>query len=272
MRLGESDDGNLPTSTTQRQAYDLIAAGFRARHERPAARRGAAAVSRATTRSLTDISAAIAEDARTSRRCSRRRSSPQRQRSRRSACSRRRRPTARRRRPGRARCASDVLPDGDRHERRAGLRRRAHRHVHRHRRPDQQPAPLLHRRGRAAVVPAADAGVPLDPRPAHRGAHEPAVGRRRVRRDGRRVPVGLGQGTRRAREHRAHRVVRADDDVRGAVRALDGLPGVPAHAGARGVRRDRRHPSGRRARPRAHRARHHVGRADHDLRVRRVRR
>ena len=28
MRLGESDDGNLPTSTTQRQAYDLIAEGF----------------------------------------------------------------------------------------------------------------------------------------------------------------------------------------------------------------------------------------------------
>ena len=28
MRLGESDDGNLPTSTTQRQAYDLVAQGF----------------------------------------------------------------------------------------------------------------------------------------------------------------------------------------------------------------------------------------------------
>jgi RND superfamily putative drug exporter len=28
MRLGESDDGNLPRSTTQRQAYDLIALGF----------------------------------------------------------------------------------------------------------------------------------------------------------------------------------------------------------------------------------------------------
>jgi RND superfamily putative drug exporter len=28
MRLGESDDGNLPTSTTQRQAYDLVATGF----------------------------------------------------------------------------------------------------------------------------------------------------------------------------------------------------------------------------------------------------
>ncbi|HXY93708.1 MAG TPA: MMPL family transporter [Acidimicrobiia bacterium] len=28
MRLGESDDGNLPTSTTQRQAYDLISSGF----------------------------------------------------------------------------------------------------------------------------------------------------------------------------------------------------------------------------------------------------
>ena len=28
MRLGESDDGNLPHSTTQRQAYDLVAEGF----------------------------------------------------------------------------------------------------------------------------------------------------------------------------------------------------------------------------------------------------
>jgi RND superfamily putative drug exporter len=28
MRLGESDDGNLPSSTTQRQAYDLVAKGF----------------------------------------------------------------------------------------------------------------------------------------------------------------------------------------------------------------------------------------------------
>lgn len=28
MRLGESDDGNLPRSTTQRQAYDLVAEGF----------------------------------------------------------------------------------------------------------------------------------------------------------------------------------------------------------------------------------------------------
>jgi RND superfamily putative drug exporter len=28
MRLGESDDGNLPTSATQRQAYDLVADGF----------------------------------------------------------------------------------------------------------------------------------------------------------------------------------------------------------------------------------------------------
>jgi len=28
MRLGESDDGNLPKSTTQRQAYDLVAEGF----------------------------------------------------------------------------------------------------------------------------------------------------------------------------------------------------------------------------------------------------
>ncbi len=83
---------------------------------------------------------------------------------------------------------------------------------------------------------------------------------------------GWAEGRDRPREHGAHRAVRADDDVRRAVRAVDGLPGVPAHARPRGVRPQRQHASGGRARPVTHGAGHHVGGADHDLRVRRVRR
>ena len=70
----------------------------------------------------------------------------------------------------------------DRHD------RRPHRAARRH------PADL-HRRDPGRVVPAADGGVPL-----HRGAaegrrDEPAVDRRRVRRRGRRVPVGVARRT-----------------------------------------------------------------------------
>ena len=52
--------------------------------------------------------------------------------------------------------------------------------------------PLRHRSGRARCVHPADAGVPLDPRAAEGGAHEPALDRRRLRRGRRGVPVGLG--------------------------------------------------------------------------------
>ena len=47
-------------------------------------------------------------------------------------------------------------------------------------------------------LPVADGGVPIDPRAAQGRDHEPAVGRRGVRRDRRDLPVGLGQGARRA--------------------------------------------------------------------------
>ena len=67
---------------------------------------------------------------------------------------------------------------------------------------------LVHRRRRARRVPAADDGVPLDPRAAQGRGHEPAVDRRRVRRDRGGVPVGLGPGaasasTRRSRSSRS---------------------------------------------------------------------
>ena len=60
---------------------------------------------------------------------------------------------------------------------------------------------------------------------------EPAVDRCRLRRDRRRVPVGLGQRADRRREHDADQPVRSADDVRHPLRALDGLRGVPALPG-----------------------------------------
>ena len=140
MRLGESDDGNLPTSTTQRQAYDLDRR--RASGPAPTARCSSSSQlpdARATTRSLADISAAIAEARRTSTAVLPPQTEPDTSDGRADRrCSRRPRPTARRPPTSSARCASAVLPDGHRHERCAGLRGRAHRRVHRHRRPDQQ--------------------------------------------------------------------------------------------------------------------------------------
>ena len=123
-----------------------------------------------------------------------------------------------------------------------------------------------------AVVRAADGGVPLGPRAPQGGDHEPAVDRRGLRRDRRRVPVGLGQGSRRPRRHRAGQPVRADDHVRDPVRALDGLRGVPAVPGPRGVPAHRRQPPERGRRPRGDGPGHHLGRADHDQRVRCLRR
>ena len=169
MRLGESDDGNLPTSTTQRQAYDLIAQGFGPGTNGPLLV-VVALPSTSDPDLLTNISAAISKTP------ERRRGAPA------GAQPEHDRSEGRRDHgvpddvtgeradvvTGPA-AAEQRAAGGHRHERRAGLRGRAHGHLHRHRRPDQQPAPVLHRRGRAVVVPAADAGVPLDPHPAHRG-------------------------------------------------------------------------------------------------------
>ena len=68
----------------------------------------------------------------------------------------------------------------------------------------------VHRGGRRAVVPVVDDRVPLDPRPAQGSDHEPVVDRRRLRRDRRRVPMGMGRdrssgSTKPSRSHRSCR-------------------------------------------------------------------
>ena len=236
MRLGESDDGNLPDVHDAAPGLRPRRPGLRARHQRSAARRRAAAVagddavarptSRARSRRRPGVQAVLpAAD------------QPERRRSRRSACSRPPRPTARR--PPTS--CSTLRSYG-------------------------APAAAVGTSGAQAYVGGVtatfiDIGDRISSRlPYFIGAvvllsflllmlvfhsilvpltaavmNLLSVGGR-VRRDRRGVPVGLGEGPHRPREHGAHRVVRADDDVRGAVRPVDGLPGVPAHAGARGVR------------------------------------
>ena len=96
------------------------------------------------------------------------------------------------------------------------------------------PAPALHvPRDPVAQLRPADARVPIAARAAQGRDHEPAVDRRRVRRDRRDLPVRLGQERRRHRQGRPDRGVGADDAVRDRVRPLDGLRGVPARRGSR---------------------------------------
>ena len=87
--------------------------------------------------------------------------------------------------------------------RRPGPRRRRHRRADRPDRPHELAVGAGHRRGGARRVHPADDGVPLDPRAAQGRGHEPAVDRRRVRRDRRGLPVGLGQEPDRAERRRS---------------------------------------------------------------------
>ena len=74
---------------------------------------------------------------------------------------------------------------------------------------------------------------------------------------------GLGSGSAGARRHGPDRVVPADDDVRGAVRPLDGLRGVPREPRARGVPGHGRQRRGGSARPLRHEPRYLGGGGDH---------
>jgi RND superfamily putative drug exporter len=112
-------------------------------------------------------------------------------------------------------------------------RRRGHRQQHRLRpRPDQQAADL-HRGRRAPGVRSADGRVPQPAHPAGRLGHEPAVSRRRPRRHGRGLQLGLGRLPAAPDRDRTHRRVPPGAGVLRPVRAVHGLRGLPGqpHAG-----------------------------------------
>ena len=169
------------------------------------------------------------------------------------------------------RLRANVLPAALDGTPRARPRRRPDGQLRRRRRPGPRSAAAVDRRRGPAVVPAPDPGLPVGGRAAQGGAAEPAQHRRLLRRDGHGVPVGLGRRPHRPRIDCADRLVHPDVHVRHPLRPLDGLRGVPALPGARGVRRHRRQRRLGRPRHRQHRPGDHVGRADHDLGLPRLR-
>ena len=136
--------------------------------------------------------------------------------------------------------------------RRAARQRHGRRHDRRLRRPGRarlRPPAAVHRRRRRPELPAAARGLPLTADRAQGGRDEPAVGRRRLRRDRLLRQRHLGRRADRHRHRHPGRALHPGDDVRDPVRPEHGLRGVPAQPRARGVPPPRRHH--RRRSPRA---------------------
>src|SRR5215203_3071938 len=117
-------------------------------------------------------------------------------------------------------------------------------------------------------------GVPVGCDPRSSRLRERLLGLRGLRRRHRLLSVGVGAGRDRHRhdeQRRPDRELRPTDHVRGALRALDGLPGVPDEPDrARSRQVPGRPPQGDRRRPRRRRPGDQRGSPDHDRRVRQL--
>ena len=239
LRLGSSDAGNDPASSTTRQAYDLLAEGFGPGFNGPlqlVATTGspadAAALARLATTLRTEpgiaaVSAPVSGQGATLISVIPT-TSPEA-----AATSTPHRPATRQRDPRRR----------TRHLA-ARLRRRRHRGLRRFRHRDRRQAAALHRGHHRAGVPAADAGVPQPAGARRRRGDEPARCRGGLRRDGRRLPVRLGTARAQPRPGRSHRIVPARAHARGPVRPVHGLRGVPGLPDPRGMGRYQGQPPG----------------------------
>ena len=180
LRLGSSDAGQDPASSTTRKAYDLLAKGFGPGFNGTFQIVARTPNGKADLPKVQQLADALEQDGRPGRGRARR-------------C---RRPNGKialiEARPvDRAAGRGDQRPDRHAARRRrsrrpsgglARLRRRHHRDLRRLRRRADRQAAAVHRGDRAARLPAADDRVPQPADPAHRGGDEPARGRRRVRR------------------------------------------------------------------------------------------
>ena len=167
------------------------------------------------------------------------------------------------------RLREDIVPQATGSPRVQGLRHRQYR------RRGRLPRLLRHldaggggSRAQPELHPAARR-LPLCRHPGAGDRHEPALRRRRLRPHGPRLPEGRRRRAARPHAGRHHRGLGAAVPLQPAVRALHGLPGVPAQPHQGALRRDRRHPRGGRARPRPHRRHHHRRRRDHGVCLRR---
>ena len=259
LRLGFPDEGALPESRTERQAYDLLADGFGSGVNGPlviavdvssdpgvleplaaavAADPGVASVAPAELSGDGQVATLVAipstppQDAATMETVERLR--------------------------------TDVFPDGAGRQRCIRACRWADRDLGRPRRSGGRPAPVVHRRRRAALLPAAHGRLPLGAGAAQGGPHEPAQHRGGLRRPRDGLPVGVGQGPHRTGGDRSGHRVHPHADVRDPVRALDGLRGLPAEQGPGGVPADGRQRGVGRASHRAYRSGDHERCAHHD--------
>ena len=223
MRIGTPDDGNAAKGTTQRAAYDHLAAGFGRGFNGPiqavvevTSPADRAAVDRVhdalqADPGVADVTTPVFNPAGdTALLTANPTTAPQDERTDQLV----------------RHLRSDVLAG---HRARHGCQGLAHRSGdgHRPRRPHHRPPPDVHRRDRRAVLRPADDRVPIDPRPTQGRAHEPAVDRSRLRRARRGLPVGLGQRADRIAQHDADQPAAAAHHVRHPLRSLDGLRSVP---------------------------------------------
>ena len=141
-----------------------------------------------------------------------------------------------------------------------------------HRRRDRllprtrEQAAAVYRDRSAPLVAAAARDLPLASDPGAGRDHEPAEHRRCARRDRRGLPMGMARQRARHPE-RPNRTMDTGADVRGRVRALDGLRGVPDLARARGMGTPPRRIRRRGRRDRIHRPRNQSRRRDHGVRL-----
>src|ERR687892_229157 len=142
---------------------------------------------------------------------------------------------------------------------------------HRLLRLGDRPGALRHRARAPADVPVPDGRLPLGRDRRHGRRPEPALRRSGVRAARARVPVRHRRRSPRVPGRGPDRGVGAAIPVLGALRALDGLPGVPAEPDPGALRRDPRHRRRGDLRRRLDCADHHWRRAHHRRGLRRLR-
>ncbi len=224
LSMALPDDGHLPTSTTQRRAYDLLTEGFGAGFNGPLLvtvdgshstdPKAAATTTASTISSLPGVESvkpAIFNPAgNTATLTVIPKTGPE--------------------RPGHQasghRDPARQRPRARRYRRR-GARHRSHRPEHRHLATPQRRHDPVSRGRRGSRLPAADADVPLDTGAAEGGAGLPRLGAGRARLDGRGLPVGMALRHHRCRPDGSGGQHHADLPDRCRVRPRHGLRGLP---------------------------------------------
>ena len=235
LRMGLSDQGNDPTGTTTRTAYDLLANGFGPGFNGPlllvADNEGPANVA-----TLDRLATAVGDQHNVAR-VTPPVSLPSTRRTHGLAHHRLPRVIATSGVDHRPRRSLAIVNHSGGHRRVGGTGRRGwvDSWLHRLFARAHLEAPLVHRPGGSPLLPSPQCRVPKPPHPAHRRGHEPPFDRCRLRGDGGRLPMGLGRFTHRIEPGWAYRLVPTRHALRHPLRTFDGLRGLSRESHPRGV-------------------------------------